>query len=130
MTEPRTPTAPAEPLSAVILPEMSDLPQSLRPGPDAAPAAHVTMPDISTSGVLDRLRPLLAHATLFAAGLGGGLAVALGSSLALHSLGTRADRQLASARIEIPAQPPEPLDVEIRKAKAELDAALNPRNGS
>lgn len=116
MTEPQTPSAGAEPISAVTLPD--------EPPPAAPEAAADAAPDI-----LERLRPLFAHATLFAIGLGGGLAVAAASSLTLHYLGSPPDRQIASARIEIPARPPEPLDVEIQKAKAELDAALSKRNG-
>jgi len=108
--------APSEPLSAVTLPDPS-------PAASEPPAAAIEPRPT-------RLRPLGAHAALFAIGLAGGLVVATASSLTLHYLGARPDRQLASARVELPPRPPEPLALEIEKAKAELDAALNTRTGS
>jgi hypothetical protein len=77
--------------------------------------------------LLGQLRPLLAHGALFLMGLAGGLAVATVSSLTLHYL-NNGSAQLAAARVKIPPTVVAPLDVEIQKAKADLDAAL--ANGS
>jgi anti-sigma factor RsiW len=114
--------APAEPLSAITLPDALAEPAAAKPEPPAATA--------TVQPRWQRLRPLGAHAALFAIGIAGGLAVVTASSLTLRYLGGQPDRQLASARLALPPQPPEPLAVEIQKAKAELDAALNNRNGS
>lgn len=77
--------------------------------------------------LFERLRPLFAHGVLFLMGLAGGLAVATVSTLALHYF-SGGSAQLAAARVKIPPQVVAPLDVEIQKAKADLDAAL--ANGS
>lgn len=77
--------------------------------------------------VLERLHPLAAHIGLFLMGLTGGLAVATAVTLTLH-YANGGSAQLAAARVKIPPQAVAPLDVEIQKAKADLDAAL--ANGS
>ena len=117
MTKPPAPSP--EPISAVALPDAALI---VPPEPQTAAGSLLSL--------RDRVWPLTAHATLFAMGLAGGLAVATAASLTLHYLGSGADRQLASARIDVPRSAPEPLDLEIQKAKAELDAALKARNGS
>lgn len=72
---------------------------------------------------LHRLQPLATYGALFLMGLSGGLAVATVSSLALHYF-AGADKQVASVHIDLPRPAAEPLDIEIQKAKAELDAAV------
>src|SRR5690242_4533539 len=95
----------AEPISALALEAAAEPP----------PAAAPTVPRI----LFERLRPLAAHGALFALALIGGLAVATAASVTLRYVGDRADAQIAAARISVQPTPPEPLDVEIRKAKAE-----------
>ena len=103
----------AEPLSALAIAAAAEPPPPYIP----------SVPQL----LLQRLRPLAVYAGLFVMGLSGGLAVATTAGLVLHYLnGSR--EQVAAARVAIAPQAPEPLDLEIRKAKADLDAAL--RNGS
>ena len=108
--------APLEPISALALQAAAEPP----------PAAVPTVPRI----LFEQLRPLAAHGVLFALALMGGLAVATAASVTLRYVGDRADAQIAAARISVRPAPLEPLDVEIRKAKAELDAAVSAQNGS
>ena len=114
----KTPSRPtsatrAEPMSALAITAAAE------PPPPRIPS----VPEL----LRQRLRPLAAYAALFFMGLTGGLAVATTAGLVLHYL-NGAREQVAAARLVLSPQVPEPLDLEIRKAKADLDAAL--RNGS
>ncbi len=102
--------APAEPISALALATSAE--------PPPAPAPTIA------GLLLDRFRPVAAHGLLFLMGISGGVAVATASSVTLHYLAA-SHTQVASARIDIQPQVLLPVDAEIQKAKAELDAALN-----
>jgi hypothetical protein len=76
--------------------------------------------------LLQRIQPATAYGMLFLMGLSGGLGVATAASLTIRYLTHGSDKQLAAVRFVLPRQALEPLDVEIQKAKAELDAAVAP----
>ena len=71
-----------------------------------------------------RSQPAVAYGLLFFMGVSGGLGVATAASLTVHILAGGPDKQVAAVRVAVPRLEPTPLDVEIRKAKAELDAAV------
>ena len=71
-----------------------------------------------------RSQPAVAYGLLFLMGVSGGLGVATAASLTLRILAGGPDKQVAAVRVAVPRLEPTPLDVEIRKAKAELDAAV------
>jgi hypothetical protein len=109
-TPDRASAAEAMPISAMAAVEL--------PTPPAPP------PPSFRDKLRQRLQPFLAHGVLFFAGLSGGLAVATASTVAVHYFIGGSSTQLAAARLVLPPRPLEPLDVEIQKAKAELDAAI------
>ncbi|MBV8534627.1 MAG: hypothetical protein JO128_03480 [Alphaproteobacteria bacterium] len=77
-----------------------------------------------------RSQPVVAYSTLFLMGVSGGLGVATAASLTIRVIAGGPDKQVAAVRLVVPQVEPEPLDVEIRKAKAELDAAVGKQQGS
>jgi len=82
---------------------------------------------------LDRIRqrsqPLVAYGMLFLMGVSGGLGVATAASLTVRYLAGGSQKQIAAVHLPVPRAEPEPLALEIQKAKAELDAAVA-RHGS
>lgn len=113
--------ASPQPLSATNLEPISAL--AIAAAAEPPPPRVPSVPQL----LFERLRPLFAHGVLFLMGLAGGLAVATVASLTLHYV-SGGSTQLAAARVQIPPHVVAPLDVEIQKAKADLDAAL--ANGS
>lgn len=103
-------TAEAVPLSAMAIAE---------PAPPA-PEREPTWAD----RIWRRSQPAVAYGMLFVMGISGGLGVATAASLTLRLLAGGADKQVAAVRLAVPRLEPAPLDVEIQKAKAELDAAV------
>lgn len=97
------------PLSAMAIAEL----------PPQAPVREPTWAD----RIWQRSQPAVAYGMLFVMGVSGGLGVATAASLTLRML-AGPDKQIAVVRLAVPRSEPEPLDVEIQKAKAELDAAV------
>jgi len=79
--------------------------------------------------ILELIQPAAVYGTLFLAGLSGGLGVATGASLTIRVLAGASIKQVGAVHLAVPRAEPEPLAVEIQKAKAELDAAVA-RHGS
>jgi hypothetical protein len=88
--------------------------------PAAAPAPAPTWRE----RIWQRSQPLVAYGMLFLMGVSGGLGVATAASLTVRYLAGDSEKQIAAVRVALPHAQPEPLDLEIQKAKSELDAAV------